>query len=150
MGKFFARWIACVHVVAADVVIDRLRPHAADDRQLVGVAGQLRQVFADLYAVHVGLDRTERSPGGTSRLHVKRVNLAGAALHVEHDAALAGTLRFRGDGLGMEQGAPIGHGHSAGRDERALEHAAAAEVMLLMEILNHRGLDWNVFRAVIC
>ena len=36
MRKALARRIARVHVITADAMIDRLGPHAANDRQLVG------------------------------------------------------------------------------------------------------------------
>ncbi len=48
-----------VHVLGAQLVSRQRVGDAAEDRELVGALGQLRQVLADLDAGDVGLDRVE-------------------------------------------------------------------------------------------
>ena len=129
MWEFFAQRVAGHHVIATDPVIDRLRLHAANDGQLVGVLSHLRQELADLNACDVRLNRAKSACGWAPRLHVEGVDLADAAFHVEHDAAFARSFGFGRDRLRVEQRTPVRHSHAARRDDRAFEQATAAKVL---------------------
>ena len=122
--------VAGVHVVDAVGMVRRLRAHAADDRELVDLPRHLRQVLADLHAGDVGLDRPERPAGRPAGLHVEGVDLAGPAVHPQQDAALALACGLLGDGLRVEQPAPVGDGQAAGGGERRLQEGAAAGMKL--------------------
>jgi len=58
--------------------------------------------------------------GRATGLHVEGVDLAGAAVHPEEDAAFAAPGRLLGDGLRARQRAPVVEGEAARGDEGAL------------------------------
>src|SRR5262249_48569431 len=69
------------HQVGGAAVVRFLRLHGADDRELVAMLGELRQVLAEAHARRVRGDFLERSTVGVSGFEVERVHLAGPAVH---------------------------------------------------------------------
>ena len=75
---------------------------------MLGLFGELGQVFGDAQAGHAGGDVLERSAVGVAGLGIERVDLAGAAAHPQKDAgAAAGRIGGR---LGGERLEPAGVG----------------------------------------
>ena len=79
-----------------------LGAHRADDGEVLGLAGELRQVRTEKHPRHGRLDRFEGAAIGVAGLGVEGVGLARAARHPEENARLAAVRvcgRIRRQGL---------------------------------------------------
>src|SRR5262249_42082951 len=93
--------VAGVHVVAAAAVAPLAGGHATQERDVLHLLGNLRQVLAHLDAGDARADRLEAA-GAVGRLRIESVNMAGSAGHEQQDAALVALLPV---GLGLLCGA---------------------------------------------
>src|ERR1043166_3568044 len=115
------------------------KPHAANDRELVGNPRLQRQMFADIDAGHVGTDGPKIAAifGGRVRLHVIHIHVARPTVEVDHDDGLV-----RGECVGMSLGAKeVGEREPANTEgayfkEIAPRHAIA-EAMIGAEDVEH-------------
>ncbi len=97
-----------------------LEAHVADDRQFVGDLRLQGHQLADVQAGDVGVDRLELAADfdGGVRLHVVEVDVAGAAVEVDHDDGLA--RRAGGGAVGPEP-QQVGQRQSADAEGADLE-----------------------------
>ena len=115
-------------------MVDRLRFHAANDGKFVSVLSHLWQVFANLDAIDICLDRSEWSGGRPPRLHIESIDLASSPFHVKHYAAFSGLLGLGGNCLRVEQRTPICYDHTTSGDKCTLKQTAPAEVLLSVAV----------------
>src|SRR4029453_5954460 len=90
-GKF-QRWqwpVAGVEVLRAHLVLSQAVANTTEQRKLVGAAGQLRQMLAELHARHVGRNCGEFTAvfRRRVRLWVKTVQMARPACKIDEDCS---------------------------------------------------------------
>jgi hypothetical protein len=74
------------HLVGGPSVVGLLGAHRADERHVLHVSGDLRQMLADFDAGDAGGDLLVGSAVGVAGLQIEGVHLAGTAVHPEEDA----------------------------------------------------------------
>ncbi len=103
-----------------------LGAHRANDGEVLGLAGELRQVRTEQHPRHGCLDRFEGAAIGVARLGVEGVGLARASGHPEQNARLA-AVRVSGR-VGRQRLDPAGSGGAQGTRGREPHHLPSGQL----------------------
>jgi len=103
-------------------VVAFFRFEAANDRELIGVLGQLRQMLAKPHAGHVRGNFLELAAILVTRFHVPRISLAWAAGHPQQDAVTPAARVF--SKLRGERREPAADTHAASTARHRVKQTA--------------------------